>query len=376
MTLINYLTRIHFADSVLEEALYGEMDWNSKRRPLLIAERPDMDGPLGERIFASLPVRTVAEAYTDLPSRPTEQAVQDIAAKYKSAGCDLIIAIGGNLAIDLAKIARIAIAFDEPIAAMSDEEGGGQRISGPLPDLYAIPGILGFASAISDYARVRLHSGRQALLSSRNLIPTVTICDPTLNLNADPAESACALAGIVARSVEVYLSPRYNPPADALALDALFRIPPILDELICNGSLDVHRELMAAGLNSGLSMQKGLCVAHAIANALASASSALMNPIALGPVLVPELVRFYGDRTNGRCARIKQNLGMEMRKSLTDGLAELFARLPIATRLSQLEVHADNLTAAAAIAVDDRAINSGPRRFSNLDVLKILQAVH
>ena len=39
MTLITYLTRVHFADGVLEEALHGEMERNAKRRPLIIAER-------------------------------------------------------------------------------------------------------------------------------------------------------------------------------------------------------------------------------------------------------------------------------------------------------------------------------------------------
>lgn len=376
MTLITYLTRVHFADGVLEEALHGEMDLNHKRRPLIIAERDALEGTMGERIFAGLPVRTVAEAYTELPQRPTEEAVQDIARRYRSADCDLLIAFGGNLAIDLAKVARIAIAFDEPIAALSEEEGGGQRISGPLPDLYSIPGILGFASAISDYARVRLSSGRQALLSSRKLIPTVTICDPTLTLGADRTVGATALAGIVARSVEVFLSPRYNPPADGLALDSLSRIPPIIDEISGSGDVSAHRELMAAGLNSGLSMQKGLCVQHAIANALASASPASMNPISLGPVLVPELVRYYGETANRRVRRVKESLGLDESLSLTDGLNAFFERLPIATRLSQLQVGAADLPKAADIAIGDRAINSGPRSFSDQDVLRILQAVH
>ena len=376
MTLITYLTRVHFADGVLEEALHGEMDLNCKRRPFVVAAAQDLTGTLGERFFAGLPARTVAEAYTDLPSRPTEQAAEDIAEKYRVSGCDVLIAIGGNLAIDLAKVARTAIAFDEPIAALSDEAGGGQRISGALPDLYSIPGTMGFASAISDYARVRLHSGRQVLLSSRKLIPTVTICDPTLTLDAGSDEIACALAGIVSRSVEVYLSPRYNPPADGLALDALARIPAIVDRLSGRGDIDAHRELMAAGLNSGLSMQKGLCVQHAIANALASASVASMNPVAVGPVLVPELVRFYGDNANGRCARVKASLGLPGDVNLTESLARFFADLPVATRLSQLRVCADDLATAADIAIEDRAINSGPRRLSTTDVLQILQAVH
>jgi alcohol dehydrogenase class IV len=302
--------------------------------------------------------------------------VKAIAERYHAAGCDLLIAFGGACAIDLAKVARIAIAFEEPIAALSDEEGGAHRITGALPDLYAIPGLLGFASAVSDDVRVSLDTGREVLLSSRSLIPTVSIYDPTLTRHASRADSACAAAGIVARSVEVYLSPRYNPPADGLALDALARVPPILDALMTGDNLWASRELMAAGVNSGLAQQKGLCLQQGIANALASASPGVREPIALGPVLVPELIRFYGRHPDGRCARIKTSLGLRACEALADSLTEFFAQMPVATRLSELHVCASDLPAAADIAVGDRAVNTGPKRLSDQDVLSLLQAVH
>ena len=352
------------------------MERNAKRKPLIIAERPALEGALADRFFAGFPKRTVAETYSNLPMRPTEEAAQEIAETYRQKGCDLLIAFGGNRAIDLAKVARIAIAFDEPIAALSEEEGGSQRISASLPDLYSVPGILGFASAVSDYARVRLTSGGQAMLSSRELIPTVTICDPTLTLGSDPEESACAAAGIVARSVEVYLSPRYNPPADGLALDSLIRVAPLIDRITDEGNLEVRRELMAAGLNSGLAMQKGLGLQHAIANALASASPAQTNPIVLGPILIPELVRFYDDHAQIRMNLIRESLRLRTGCDLSEGLTSFFSSMPVATRLSQLRIGESELQVAADLAAHDRANSVGSRRLSKPEVLSILQAVH
>lgn len=376
MTLITYLTRVHFADGVLEEALHGEMERNQKRRPLIIAERAALEGALADRFFAGFPKRTLAETYSTLPMRPTEEAAQEIAQAYRRGGCDLLIAFGGNRAIDLAKVARIAIAYDEPIAAFSDEEGGSQRISASLPDLYSVPGILGFASAVSDYARVRLNAGGQVMLSSRELIPTVTICDPTLTLGGSAEESACAAAGIVARSVEVYLSPRYNPPADGLALDSLIRVAPLVDRISDAGNLEVRRELMAAGLNSGLAMQKGLCLQHAIANALASASHSETNPIVLGPVLIPEIIPFYDDNSQVRTRLIRESLRLASECDLGEGLTSFFSNLPVATRLSQLKICEADLPVAADLAAGDRAIAIGPHRLTRPEVLSILQAVH
>jgi len=150
MTLINYLTRVHFADGVLEEAIHSEMEANGKRRPLIIAEEGHLSGATAERFFSSFPRRSVAEIFSKVPHQATETAARHVAEQYRAGGCDLLIAFGSNRAMDLAKVSRIAIAFDEPIAALSNDEGGSQRINGQLPDLYSVPGILGFASAISD----------------------------------------------------------------------------------------------------------------------------------------------------------------------------------------------------------------------------------
>ncbi|MEL6793783.1 MAG: iron-containing alcohol dehydrogenase, partial [Pseudomonadota bacterium] len=249
MTLINYLTRVHFADGVLEEALRSEMEVNGKRRPLIVAEDGHLDGAVAERFFSSFPIRTVAETYTKVPRQPTEAAALEIAEIYRDRNCDLLIAFGSNRAMDIAKVSRIAIAHDEPIAELSSNEGGSQRIATGLPDLYSIPGILGFASAISDYARVKLHIGEQVMLTSRRLIPDVTICDPTLTLGASASDTATAAAGIVARGVDSYLSPRYNPPADGLAIDALSRARSYALRAIQSDDLEARREMMASGLN-------------------------------------------------------------------------------------------------------------------------------
>lgn len=372
MTLINYLTRVHFADGVLEEALRSDMEHNGKRRPLIIAEDGHLTGAIAERFFSSFPIRTRAEIFTDVPARATESAARRIKEFYLGNDCDVLIAFGSNRAMDLAKVARIAIAFDEPVAALSNEEGGAQRISGSLPDLYSVPGILGFASAISDYTRVRLDAGGQVLLSSRHLIPCVTICDPTLTLGASPENSACAAAGVLARGIDAYLAPGYNPPADGLALDSLSRVAENLKKVLQDDDLPARREMMAAGLNSSLSLQKGLCVVHAISNAVASVSTAPMDPSALGGILIPRLVAFYGSRLNGRTARVQRSLGFDEADNLSEDLLELIATLPLATSLSELGVARSDLSKAAELAVTDRAIGSGPRSLRAHDVQDIL----
>lgn len=376
MTLINYLTRVHFADGVLEEALHSEMERHGKRRPLIVAEDGHLTGAMAERFFSSFPIRTRAETFASVPRLATETAAQKIARVYRASHCDHLIAFGSNRAIDLAKVARVAIAYDEPIAALSSEEGGAQRIGGGLPDLFAIPNISGFASAVSDYARVKLDAGGQVLMTSRHLTPTVTICDPTLTLGSAPAASASAASGVISRAIEAYLSPVYNPPADGLAVDGLNRIIGSIGIVLKSDDLVARREMMAGSLNSALSLQKGLCAVHAITNALASVSDVEIDASAVGRIVMPGLVACYGEIDPGKTEVLKRSLRIDPRRSLPEGLIDLMRDYPLPDRLAQMGLTRTDLDTASRAAAQDRAIRNGPRILSQSDIQAMLYAVH
>ena len=46
MTLITYVTRVHFADGVLEEALWSEVEVNRKTRPLIVTDEAHLGSEL------------------------------------------------------------------------------------------------------------------------------------------------------------------------------------------------------------------------------------------------------------------------------------------------------------------------------------------
>ena len=376
MTLINYLTRIHFADGVLEEALRAELELQGRRRPLIIAEDGQLGGAIAERFFSSFPIRTRAEVVTAAAPVATEETARAIAASYVDAECDVLIAFGSSRVIDLAKTARICIAHDEPIADLASDEGGAQHISPDLQELVAVPNVVGFSSAVSEHARVRLVSGRQALFSSRHLIPSVTICDPTLTLGSSPGASASAAAGILSRGIEGYLSRAYNPPADGLALDGLSRMVGSLDQVLGGGDLDAWREFMAGGLNTTLSLQKGLTALDAINSALAATTGFDGDANAVGRLLLPGLVERYGEAASAKLPRLRQTLRLGRDRPLAEGVSELMGQFPLPTSLSSLGIRADDLPEVAEIAARDRAIDNGPRPLRADDVLAILCAVY
>ncbi len=189
MSLISYLTRIHFADGVVEEALAAELDDLGIRRPLIVADRKVAAAGLLERVEDALPAAHDAGRLRGRP-RPgrREAAAVDLAGLYR--------------AVRLRRPRRARrrhhhrarqgrSAAGQPRAARSAASpcGGGRLglIRDVLPPIIAIPTTAGSGAEVVRGAGVALADGQTLRLCSAYLIPKVAICDPTLTLGLPPA---------------------------------------------------------------------------------------------------------------------------------------------------------------------------------------------
>jgi alcohol dehydrogenase class IV len=239
MTLITYPTRVHFADDVLEEALLSELERERFSSALLVMPNTSIHPGLEERVRSGFPPRFETHTVTC-----TDQSdLRAIAREVLSLAFrpDVIIAFGAARAIELARKCRY---------------GFGQKMDASVP-LYAVPGIDGLPGPCTS----NLQSWRAGL-------PTVLICDPTVALDAQDVQSRRSWVLSVVRCCESYLANTYNPPADGMALDALNRCVNARLKVGKVQDVDLHRELMAAGLNASLSQEKGVGPALAISGVL------------------------------------------------------------------------------------------------------------
>ncbi|MEP0520554.1 MAG: iron-containing alcohol dehydrogenase [Hyphomicrobiales bacterium] len=377
MTLITYVTRIHFADGVLEEALWSEIKANKKKRPLVVTTSETLDDQISERLFASFPVRTSIEVFSEVPSFPTEEAAKNLAKFYRTNNCDVLIALGSGNAIDLAKAARISIEHDEQsLSTFSHTQGGSRRIANTLPDLYAVPNISGFGAAVSAHTSVLMSSGERELLMCKKLIPTVTICDPTITIGASAQLTASAGADAIARCIEAYLSRGYNPPADGIALDGLSRAVHHLHRVLKTDSIESRREMMAASLNGALALQKGLGATNAINTALETVLGKSIDPGALSRLVLPAVLRFNADTAKEKYQTIRHLLEIAPKQSLADGLKAFLEDLPLPEKLSEMGLNMNQISAAAPLAAHDLASVTNPRVADTNDLLSIMQSVH
>ncbi|MCR8725748.1 iron-containing alcohol dehydrogenase [Frigidibacter sp. ROC022] len=263
MTLITYPTRVHFADDVLEDALHSELEGAGLKAPLLLGEAPLETSETCERVRSGFPKGMKAVSWGVAPDADLSESAKQVVAMVEGQGTDVVISFGSARAIELGRKVRRALS-----------EVAGYR----LP-FYAVPGIDG----LPDPCRSNLETWRTSL-------PTVLICDPTLTL-AEGAEAGrqSAVMSLV-RSTEAFLAETYNPPADGMALDAFRRCIGILPGIDATRmDIALHRDLMAAALNSAFSQDKGVGPTQVLTAALKDVLTGV-DTVAAARLILPAVI--------------------------------------------------------------------------------------
>ncbi len=375
MALINYLTRIHFADGVLEDALRAEVEGLGIKRPLMVTDEGLVKAGLVERAEAALPSNVEAVLFTDTPSNPTEQAVKHAAEHYLAEACDGLIGFGGGSSLDLMKAAGIMVSHKGPLADYAAIEGGVARIKDHLPPMIAIPTTAGTGSEVGRGAVITLDDGRKLGLLSPHLVPKVAICDPTLTLGLPPLLTAGTGMDALTHCIETYIATAYNPPADGIALDGLRRAASSIERAVEKGNdLAARREMMAAAMNGALAFQKGLGGAHAMSHGLGAQSSYRLHHGTLNAVLLPHVLDFNAPAVSHRYDDLILAMGLSSRIDLADAVHKLSERLGLPDNLGSMGVDEQAIEIAAPLAEKDHTNGTNPRRATASDYHQLMVA--
>jgi 4-hydroxybutyrate dehydrogenase len=116
-------------------------------------------------------------------------------------------------------------------------DGGLDRITSKVAPIIAIPTTAGTGSEVGRAALITVNDGRKLGLVSPYLIPRRAICDPDLTLGLPPHLTAATGMDALSHCIETFLSPRINPPAEAIALDGAGRIWRHLETAVREGAI-------------------------------------------------------------------------------------------------------------------------------------------
>jgi 4-hydroxybutyrate dehydrogenase len=344
VTLISYLTRIHFADRVLEDALAEEMERNAIGRPLVISDREAAEGDGLDRLYCAFPLDALPASHIAGEIGPAKDRAS-AEARIRDAECDGIIGFGGLKALDLARVVA-----DARFPVLTIPTGIETVGLGPLG------------------GKVALSPGQKAVL------PVAILCDATLTTGAEPAVTAAAGMNVLCRCLECFLGTAFNPPADGIALEGLRRAALNLEAAVHNGNdLAARRELLAAALNAGLASEKGYGGIEAASHGLEAITKSRHG--VLHGALLPEILAFNAPAVSDRYDLVRTMLGIPAGADPGERLVVLAQRVGLPLRLSEIGIEAHMLPSAARGAAADPANRTNPRHATDRDYERIMRAV-
>lgn len=373
MALIQYLTRIQFEAGAVS-LISDELRLLGVSRPLIVTDKGIVAAGLLAIILAKSGLKQDIVVFDETPENPTEAAAHQAVTRFKTAGCDSIVAVGGGSAIDLGKAVSLLATHSGPLEQYAAILGGMHRITADKPPVFAVPTTAGTGSEVGRAALLTLEDGRKLGFISPHMIPSVAICDPDLTLGLPSYLTAATGMDAITHCIETFLSPRFNPVADAIALDGLARAARWIEHATHNGTdATARHEMMMAALQGGLTFQKGLGAVHSLSHPLGGLKSLKLHHGTLNAVLLPAVLRYNSVGSEEKYARLQAALGLPEKADLSVEMAALSRRLGLPATLGQMGVTADCFEQIAQYAVQDHSTASNPRPVGAADFLQILE---
>ena len=368
MALISYLTTIRFEAGALA-ALAEEMVAVGIARPLVVTDPGIAACGLLDSLLADLPERQAATVFDETPANPTEEAVDKALERYRTVGCDGLIAFGGGSSMDLAKAVGLMATHEGPLERYMAILGGMPRITEAMAPVIAIPTTAGTGSEVGRGSVITLRDGRKLTMLSPHLIPKRAICDPELTLGLPPGVTAATGMDAMTHCIETFISPLENPPAAAIALDGVGRAGRWIERATQQGDdLEARWNMMMAALHGGLTFQKGLGAVHALSHPLGSIQEPRLHHGTLNAVILPAVLRFNADHTGDKYAELRRVLGLEPDADLSAYIADLNARLGLPANLREMGVTDEVIPAMVEAALLDHTAKTNPRPLERADV--------
>jgi alcohol dehydrogenase class IV len=318
-----------------------------------------------------------------------DQCVEFMRASRAGHG-DILIAVGGGSAIDLAKAAA-ALITQEPRSCVVDYlegVGRGSKIENPPLPVLAMPTTGGTGSEATKNAVISSFDPPfKKSLRSELMVPRIVLIDPELSVSVPPHITAWTGMDAITQLLESCITRRATRGTRRIAMDGLGLAVPHLVEAFNNGSSRRAREFLAqAAFLSGIALaNSGLGMAHGVAAALGvhcrvphGLACAVMLPTALDvnrlhPGVDSTLAHAgwamsYPDEIHEFALAPEQ----ERVDRVLSNVDTLLTELGIPRRLSQIGVQRDQIP---AIVRDSRgnSMNGNPRRLTDDELTRILE---
>lgn len=374
MALIYYVTHVQFECGAIR-LLRSECERTGITRPLIVTDAGVKAAGILQKALDALGDLPAA-VFDQTPSNPTEAAVRAAADIYRSHGCDGLIAVGGGSAIDCAKGVAIAATHEGPLTHYATIEGGSARITERVAPLIAVPTTSGTGSEVARGAILIVDEHRKLGFHSWHLVPKTAICDPELTLGLPPRLTAATGMDAVAHCMETFMAAAFNPPADGIALDGLWRAWAHIERATAQGGdVEARTQLMSASMQGAMAFQKGLGCVHSLSHSLGGVDPRLHHGT-LNALFLPAVIAFNATadsvKKEQRLERMAHAMGVASASDVGDAIKDMNARLGLPKGLAEVGVKEEMFDRIIAGALADHCHKTNPRLATADDYRRML----
>jgi len=375
MALINYITQVQFDYGALA-LLQQECDRIGIRKPLIVTDMGIRNAGILDKVVAQLKDGAQVAVFDQTPPNPNETAVRAAVKMFRDGACDGIIAVGGGSSIDLAKGVAVCGTHEGTLKSFALIEGGLANITAKTAPVIAIPTTAGTGSEVGRGAILILDDGRKVGVLSPYLVPRLAICDPELTLNLPAMMTAATGMDAIAHCLETFMAPSFNPPADGIALDGLWRAWAHIERATKEPhDREARLNMMSASMQGAMAFQKGLGCVHSLSHSLGGINPRLHHGT-LNAIFLPAIIEFNKDSESvikeKKLARIAHAMGLANEADIGPAIKDMSKRLGLPTGLAELGVTEDMYPKIIKGALADHSHKTNPRVASEDDYARML----
>ncbi len=365
------------------EALSEEVARLNAKRVFLIASRTlNTKTDEIEKIRRALGDRYVA-TLDGIAQHTTRKQAANAAVAARDAKADLIVAIGGGSAIDLAKIVIMAMEHDlrdeagfDPyvVDAKMNFRDGDTAFHVPSVRQIAIPSTLNGgeynAAALVTDERTKL----KQIFFHPQMMPVSIILDPALTLHTSTNLWMGSGTRAMDHGIEALCSPYGTPLGDEVVLAGIRSLHDgMLKTLEDPADLEARRRSQYGSwlASFGLQARIPMGASHGIGHVLGGTCD--VPHYYCTSVLMPSVLRYNKPFTETAQRRLADALGA------TDGdastaFAQLVQKLGLPQRLIDVGVGEDKFALISGIAINHRFVRANPRPFEREeDIVELLR---
>jgi alcohol dehydrogenase len=305
--------------------------------------------------------------YSGVSPNPRAEEVMRGAEVYESAGCNLILAIGGGSPMDCAKGIGIVSSNKKHIL----EFEGVDRVAIPMPPLICIPTTGGTSADVSQFAIItNMVEKIKIAIISKAVVPDVSLIDPITLTTMDPYLAACTGLDALVHAIEAYVSLAHSAITDLHALAAIHLLSSnLLPSLAAPENLQLRSQVMLGSLEAGLAFSNAsLGAVHAMAHSLGGLLDLPHGEC--NAILLEHVMSFNFPEASERFLHIGEAMGLDLKKrSLKEKKVAILAEI---TSLRK-GVQRTDVPELSQKAINDPCIVTNPRRPVQRDIEVIFE---